>query len=124
MRSFSFTDLLKRALPFFAALVIGVFIASFFVDLSKPRFGRGWRGHKHHEMKRLRIENEELKNENLRLRNQVYELEALRDEHLGMPTHGHGFGSGIGHGRLGTNELPATGIDESPAPPPTVKRVQ
>jgi hypothetical protein len=69
MRSFSFTDFIKRALPFFAALVIGVFIASFFVDLSKPRFGRGAR--KHHEMKRLRIENEELKNENLRLRNQL-----------------------------------------------------
>lgn len=75
MRSFCFTDFIKRALPFFAALVIGVFIASFFVDLSKPRLGRG--GRKHHEMKRLRIENEELKNENLRLRN---ELESHRWE--------------------------------------------
>jgi hypothetical protein len=69
MRSFSVTDFIKRALPFFAALVIGVFIASFFVDLSRPRFSRGAR--KHHEMKQLRIENEELKNENLRLRNEL-----------------------------------------------------
>lgn len=73
MRSISFTDFIKRALPFFAALVIGVFIASFFVDLSKPRFGRGAR--KHHEMKRLRIENEELKNENLRLQNEIENLQ-------------------------------------------------
>lgn len=77
MRSFSVTDILKRALPFVAALTIGVFIASFFVDLSKPRFGRGWKARKHHEMKMLRVENEELKNENLRLRN---EIESMRSE--------------------------------------------
>jgi hypothetical protein len=77
MRSICFTDFFKRALPFLAALVIGVFITSFFVDLSRPSFGRGWRAKKHHEMKRLRIENEELRNENLRLRN---ELESYRIE--------------------------------------------
>lgn len=80
MRSFSFPDLIKRVLPFFATLVIGVFVASFFVDLRGPGFGRGWRGHKHHEMKRLRIENEDLKNENLRLQN---EIENLQRESLG-----------------------------------------
>lgn len=101
MRSFSFTDLLKRALPFFAALVIGVFIASFFVDLSRPRFGRGWRGHKHHEMKRLRIENEELKNENLRLRNQLETMDP-RMNHPGNPDM--------------ELEWPATAIDGLPAP--------
>lgn len=82
MRSFSFTDFIKRALPFFAALVIGVFIASFFVDLSRPRFGRGWRGRECHKAKMLRLENEELKNENLRLRNQ---LESMKS-HIHHPT--------------------------------------
>lgn len=109
MRSFSITDFIKRALPFFAALVIGVFIASFFVDLSRPRVGRGWRGHKHHEMKRLRIENEELKNENLRLRNQLEGME-LHTHHPTEPAF--------------EREWPGTTIDGLPAPPPTVKRVQ
>ena len=63
----------KRALPFFAALVIGVFITSFFVDLSRPRFegmrARGWE--RFREVRRLRSENEELRNENLRLHNQL-----------------------------------------------------
>lgn len=71
MRSISFTDFIKRALPFFAALVIGVFVASFFVDLGKPRFGRGGRGRECHKAYTLRLENVELKNENLRLRNEL-----------------------------------------------------
>ncbi len=76
MRSFSFTDFIKRALPFFAALVIGVFITSFFVDLSRPRFGK----HRWHEVQHLRVENEDLKNENLRLRNELenYRLSVTR----------------------------------------------
>ena len=73
----------KRALPFFVALVIGVFITSFFVDLSRPRFdgfrGRGW--DRFREMQRLRMDNEELRNDkerlmndNLRLHNQIDSL--------------------------------------------------
>lgn len=84
MRSFSFADVLKRALPFFAALVVGVFIASFFVDLSGPRFGRGWKGKTCHKAKMLRLENEELKNENLRLQNEI--------ENLQMEFRGSGLG--------------------------------
>lgn len=63
----------KRAVPFFAALIIGVFITSFFVDLSRPRFqgfrARGWE--RYRENQRLRAENESLRNENLRLRNEL-----------------------------------------------------
>ena len=63
----------KRAVPFFVALIIGVFITSFFVDLSRPRFegirARGWE--RYRENQRIRMENEELRNENLRLRNQL-----------------------------------------------------
>ncbi len=59
----------KRILPFFATFVIGLFIASFFVDISAPRFGRGrWM---RHEFQRMQMENEQLRNENLRLRNQM-----------------------------------------------------
>ncbi len=61
--------LFKRVLPFFATFVIGLFIASFFVDISAPRFGRGrWM---RHEFQRIQVENEQLRNENLRLRNEL-----------------------------------------------------
>lgn len=61
--------LIKRILPFFATFAIGLFIASFFVDISAPRFGRGRRMHQ--EFQRVQIENEQLRNENLRLRNEL-----------------------------------------------------
>jgi len=76
----------KRLLPFGAALIVGVLITSLFVDVNRPRFGRGWKAKKHHEMKRLRIENEELKNENLRLRN---EMEGLRWDQMQTEHPGH-----------------------------------
>lgn len=107
MRSFSFTDLLKRALPFFAALVVGVFIASFFVDLSKPRFGRGWKAKKCHQAKMLRLENEELKNENLRLRNQL-ESATPHTHHPTEPAFEMDWRDSV--------------TEEMPASPPTVKR--
>ncbi|HEX3101200.1 MAG TPA: hypothetical protein VHQ01_05390 [Pyrinomonadaceae bacterium] len=64
--------LFKRVLPFFATFVIGLFIASFFVDVSGPRFNfraRGWERHQMNE--RLRIENDRLRDENIRLQNEL-----------------------------------------------------
>jgi hypothetical protein len=61
----------KRLLPFLATFVIGIFIASFFVDLSRPRIGFRGPGRRWQEMQRVRIENEELRNENLRLKNEL-----------------------------------------------------
>lgn len=72
MRSKGF---IKRMLPFLATFAVGIFVASFFVNISAPSFrGRGT-NRRHHEMKRLRVENEELRNENLRLKN---EMESIR----------------------------------------------
>ncbi|CAN5402275.1 hypothetical protein BH10ACI2_BH10ACI2_20920 [soil metagenome] len=62
---------LRRMLPFFATFAIGIFIASFFVSLSGPRLGMGDRGRRYQEFQRMRFENEDLKNENLRLRNEL-----------------------------------------------------
>ncbi|MEQ1644680.1 MAG: hypothetical protein ABL959_14625 [Pyrinomonadaceae bacterium] len=76
----------KRVLPFAAALIVGVMITSLFVDLKRPQFGRGWKAKKHQEMQRLRRDNEELKNENLRLRNEV---EGQRWDELKMKHPGH-----------------------------------
>ena len=96
------TGFIKRMLPFVAAFAVGVFIASFFVDLSKPRFGPRWRGKRYVEMQQLRVENEELKNENLRLKNQ------LENMHMHPIT--------LKHPEF--EELPGTGLDGLTPPPP------
>lgn len=59
----------KRALPFIGTFALGLFIASFFVDISAPRF-RGHRAKRHDEMQRLRTEVKQLREENSRLRNE------------------------------------------------------
>ena len=63
--------LFKRLVPFFLALVAGLFIASFFVDIGPPRFGGGFRAKRFHEMQQLRIENDQLRDENLRLQDEI-----------------------------------------------------
>ena len=93
----------KRAVPFFVALIVGVFITSFFVDLSRPRFqgfrARGWE--RYQDCKRMRMELDELRNENLRLRSQ------LDETRQGGEVHEH------------PNFDPT--FDEMPAPPPPPK---
>src|SRR6185437_14688036 len=59
---------IKRVLPFFATFAVGIFIAGLF-GFGGPRFGRHGRWQMREEMNRLQTENEELRNENLRLRN-------------------------------------------------------
>lgn len=58
-----------RMLPFVGTFALGLFIASFFVNItsiaSNTRRGRC------HEAKRLKLDNQELRNENLRLRNEI-----------------------------------------------------
>lgn len=77
-----------RVVPFLAAFTLGIFIASLFVSIT-PSWGNGGRGfgNRYHKMKRLRMENEQLRNEVLRLRN---ELES-RDGSLHNPGHFDGF---------------------------------
>lgn len=59
----------KRLVPFFLTFAVGLFIASFFVNINAPRFGN--RAKRFHEMKQLRIENDRLSNENLRLQDEL-----------------------------------------------------
>ena len=62
----------KRVLPFFLTLSLGLLIASFFVAVSAPnfKFNRGWSKHRkyHH---RLESENRRLKEENTFLKKQL-----------------------------------------------------
>ena len=64
--------LLKRALPFLGTFALGLFIASFFVNIS-PRFEHHERGRCHRDMWEMRIENEQLRDENQQLREQLNE---------------------------------------------------
>jgi hypothetical protein len=54
-----------------ATFALGIFIASFFVSVA-PRSGFTERRYRHfEEMQRLRMENDELRQENLRLKNKL-----------------------------------------------------
>jgi len=59
-----------RMLPFVGSFALGLFIASFFVEIGGTAVGHHRRG-RYHEIHRLRVDNEELKKENLRLRNEI-----------------------------------------------------
>ena len=101
--------LVKRMLPFFATFAVSLFIASFFVSISGPNFNRGNWGGKHREMKQLRLENEMLKNENLRLKNQLDSQVMTLDE---LPRISHDHFSGHGP------EIPVQLDVPMPPPPP------
>ncbi len=102
---------IRRALPFVAAFSLGVLIASFFVDLSRPGVGQRFRNKRCFEVKRLRAENEALRNENLRLRNEFEGLQ-MRTTPLRHPE---------------VDEWPGTALDglpPRPPAPPVAKRAQ
>ena len=62
-----------RLLPFVGTFALGLFVASFFVNIGAMS-GNNRRG-RFHEMKRLQMENEDLRNENLRLRNELESID-------------------------------------------------
>lgn len=72
-----YIGVLKRVFPFLLTFAAGLFIASFFVSIAAPNFGRGWnqsrRGRS--DCGRMKMEFRELKRENLRLQQ---ELDAIR----------------------------------------------
>lgn len=71
----------KRAVPFFAAMVVGLFITSLFVTVAAPSFKfkkRGWSKHREYHRKMER-ENYRLKMENSRLERKVEELERQKN---------------------------------------------
>ena len=65
----------KRLVPFFLTFAVGLFIASFFVNISGPRFGSGNRAKRIHKIQQLQVENDRLRDENLRLQD---ELDSVR----------------------------------------------
>ena len=70
----NYKGVLKRLLPFAATFFVAVFITSFFVDISASRFSN-WRERRWERrcggVEHMMRENEDLRNENLRLRNEI-----------------------------------------------------
>lgn len=62
---------IKRFLPFFATFAVGMLIASFFVDLSGRRFGKGHHNGRRQQMIELRERVNQLETENRELRQQL-----------------------------------------------------
>lgn len=101
--------ILGRVLPFLATFAVGIFIASFFVNVA-PSFGSGkWRARKA-ECKRMKLENERLRSENLRMRQ---EMESRDWSEIPGVFHERP----VGVGPEFPVEMPA-----APPPPPVVKR--
>lgn len=74
-----FSCVLKRFVPFFAALTIGLFVASFFVTVAMPRFRAERHGHNHRNFRYgMKMENDRLREENESLRRRIAELEEKR----------------------------------------------
>jgi hypothetical protein len=67
--------LFKRFLPFLLTFAAGLFIASFFVSVTAPsfQFGRD-RGKRRHDCKRVKMEAQDLRDENSRLKEEIEQL--------------------------------------------------
>ncbi len=64
----------KRIVPFFLTFAVGLFIASFFVTVVAPSLkipNRGWRRNHRQYDRQMELENQRLRDENLRLRNEA-----------------------------------------------------
>lgn len=67
----------KRVVPFVLTFAAGLFIASFFVTIAAPNFGMSRRQVRMREMRQVRMEVEQLRQERNRLKE---EIENLRNE--------------------------------------------
>ena len=72
----NFLSLIKRVAPFFLAFALGLFIASFFVTIAAPnfQFRRGFSRHREYH-RRMEFDNQQLREENIRLKNRLAEME-------------------------------------------------
>lgn len=104
--------LVKRVVPFVLTFALGLFVASFFVPITMsvpemPRRTSRWQ-HRHHNYHRLQRENDMLRLEIERLKNENADLDKLKN--LPVPPvvdskpsiapigRGYGHGSGTGNG--------------------------
>lgn len=72
----NFIAVIKRVAPFVLTLALGLFVASFFVTVAAPnfQFKRGFSKHRQYH-RRIESENQRLREENIRLKNRLAEME-------------------------------------------------
>jgi hypothetical protein len=76
-----YTGLLKRIIPFFLTFAAGLFIASFFVTLSFPRFRPGdRRSNRAIKVQQMEMEIEQLREDKMRLLRENQELRNARPD--------------------------------------------
>lgn len=73
-----FSCVLKRFIPFAVALMLGLFITSFFVTIAAPKLRSGNYGKHRHSHRDMKLENQRLRQENEMLRQRLAELEEKR----------------------------------------------
>lgn len=76
---------LKRVVPFFLTFAAGLFIASFFVTIAAPTFqfkNRGWKAHHRQYDQQREAEIQRLRDENMRLKNQISDSQAVDFQEL------------------------------------------
>lgn len=77
--------LLKRFVPFFLTFTLGLFVASFFVSVAAPSFQFKNRGWKNREYKRMKCENERLRERLQRLERERLNAETDFEMNLNVP---------------------------------------
>lgn len=75
-----YLGVLKRVLPFLLTFAAGLFIASFFINISAPSFNFKRSSKKCRESRQLRYENERIKRENADLRRQLEQAAGMKTD--------------------------------------------
>ena len=79
----SYLAVFKRVLPFFLTFSAGLLIASIFVPITAPNFNSGFnRRAKMREYRQLKLEVEQLRNENCRMERELQELREAHAEQM------------------------------------------
>lgn len=77
--------LFKRFVPFFLTFTLGLFVASFFVSIAAPSFQFKNRGWKYREYKRMKCENDRLRERVQRLERERLSAETDFEMNLNVP---------------------------------------
>ena len=77
--------LIKRFVPFFLTLTLGLFVASFFVSIAAPSFQFKNRSWKNREYKRMKSENDRLRERIQKLERERLSAESDYEINLNVP---------------------------------------
>lgn len=83
----SYLAIFKRIIPFFLTFAAGLLIASIFIPISAPNFSKGeGRKHKRGSYNKVWMENDDLRRENQRLRQELEMEREMNERDWNAPT--------------------------------------